>query len=238
MYLQLKVLRTSDTAWLWCQKLFFSFYLGETHAPDINTKRTSFRMHRLIDSRKHIWEISLVFCVQEPSFLSTCCNFAGDTYVRSEVEGTKTFWSMNLFSWPVHRQVWRKPRRSAGATVVAASHTLGCGFAAPTGSSIQTKIGQILQHSQIWMSKLSREAGCYVWCLMSASFVCGSTLHRSRRPRPSPKPRARPKRRRDDNLHRHVSPTSGRVCFSSRVENLHRPFLRFLCLGAAWPSYG
>ena len=63
--------------------------------------------------------------------------------------------------------------------------------------------------SQIWMSKLSREAGCYVWCLMSASFVCGFTLHRSRRQRP--RPRARPKRRRDDNLHRHVSPTSGRV---------------------------
>lgn len=45
-------------------------------------------------------------------------------------------------------------------------------------------------------------------------------------------------RRRDDNLHRHVSPTSGRVCFSSRVENLHRPFFTFplswCCMTFIW----
>ena len=103
------------------------------------------------------------------------------------------------------------------------------------------KHDRILQHSQIRRSKLSREAGLprlmpHVW-----SFVFGSTLHRSRkqRPRPRQKPRARPKRRRDDNLHRHVSLTSGRGCFSSRVENLHLPiFLTFLlswcCMTFLW----
>ena len=35
--------------------------------------------------------ISLVFFVQEVCFLNTCQKLAADTYVRGEVEGTKTF---------------------------------------------------------------------------------------------------------------------------------------------------
>ena len=219
MYLQLKSASHERHCLIVMSEVFFSFYLDETHAPDINTKRTSFRMHRLIDSRKHIWEISLVFCVQEPCFLSTCCNFAGDTYVRSEVEGTKTFWSMDLFSWPVHRQVWHKPRRSAGATWQRATHW-----------------DAALQHLQApqFKQKLAKfcnipRSECPSCPARRAATFDASCLHLLC---------VGPKRRRDDNLHRHVSPTSGRVCFSSRVENLHRPFLRFLCLGAAWPSFG